>query len=151
MAEVHFALANYTEERMEPTDEEKTYLLSWQAKAQAEAAAAAELDPDGTDALGGATSPPLASRSNFSGRVSKHRLWQSTECRERFRSSLRNAHCAALVSLALKSFRTHAAAFGTLGWRPARGKEVEDKELALSAWVHADAFAFKGANKHKKK
>mmetsp|Transcript_25695 Transcript_25695/g.83006 ORF Transcript_25695/g.83006 Transcript_25695/m.83006 type:complete len:266 (-) Transcript_25695:456-1253(-) len=74
----------------------------------------------------------------------------SVEARERFRSCLRHARSPALVSLAATSFRVHCAAFGVLGWRPPRGKGDDDAQLALSAWVHADAFTGEEGKRRKK-
>jgi hypothetical protein len=148
--EVLFALQDYAEDRQEPTPEALAYADKWRAsEAAAEAVRLA-----GSEAAGG-VAPTSTSRGTSplpTGRpASRHRLWQSVEARERFRLCLRHAHSSAAVSLAAKSLRVHCAAFGTLGWRPPRGKGDEDADLAMSAWVHADAFTGEDGKRHKKK
>lgn len=159
--EALFAIQNYEKDRCAPTQEELDYLAEWQARADADAsvdaaaesAVHAEGPPDYTETERGLSraSSPMPLMHPTAARPSRHRLWQSREARERFRSALRHAHCAALVSLAARSFRQHCAAFGILGWRPPRGKGEEDTQLALSAWVHADAFKGEKGKTSKKK
>jgi hypothetical protein len=166
--EVVFAMQDYAEDRQQPTPEAIAYAEMWRAEAAAEAAAAAEAEAEAAKveveveeaeaAAGGAPPPAVLSTSRASSPkptsaarpASRHRLWQSVEARERFRACLRQARSPALVSLAAKSFRAHCAAFGTLGWRPARGKGDEETHLALSAWVHADAFTGDEGKRRKK-
>lgn len=153
--EVLFALQDYAEDRQQPTPEAIAYADKWRAaEAAAEAArleeaeaAVAEVPAPPAASPSRAASPPLAAAARP---ASRHRLWPSVEARERFRSCLRHARSPALVSLAATSFRVHCAAFGVLGWRPPRGKGDDDAQLALSAWVHADAFTGEEGKRRKK-
>jgi len=145
--EVRFAIANYAEERNEPTPEEAEYNLAWRTAAEAEAAAAAKAASEGGGGAAGVGGGSFAvgSRSR-----SAHRLWQSVESRERWRAALRQPHSPAVVALAIKALRDHCEHFGALGYHPPRGKEgaAAERDLAYSAWVHAGAFK---SDKQKKK
>ena len=153
--EVAFAVANFANDRKEPSDEEKAYIKEVEEAAKEEEGEGGDGDGDGSD--GGEEEDDEESESDSEGggggKHSEGLLWSSLESRTRWQNALRGApkgdvdddDCewegpasVHVVALALTALRQRARVFRPLFERPKRPREHE-----LDAWHHAKAFKVK--------
>ena len=153
--EVAFAVANFANDRKEPSDEEKAYIKEVEEAAKEEEGEGGDGDGDGSD--GGEEDDDEDDESDSEGggggKHSEGLLWSSLESRTRWQNALRGApkgdvdddDCewegpasVHVVALALTALRQRARVFRPLFERPKRPREHE-----LDAWHHAKAFKVK--------
>ena len=169
--EAAFAIANYKEDRLEPTGEEAAYLAQFEAEAAAaradepageemkdsddEEMEEAEADMDyaparGDNLFGGYDAGTRSGRGERQPRISpgqkvKKPLWVTAESRERWLGTLQGTPTVSAVALAAVALRMHCRDFGLIAESNKSSAKLtrDDIELQLHSWCHATAFGAK--------
>jgi len=139
--EVRFSIENFTDNRSEPTVEEKEYLSQFQT---------AEPEPEPEPELGDEEEYRPQPAASLAGGLGKKRLWSSKECRERWHSALQSPRSVAAVALSIAALRHHCWALGLYTDPKARLKR-DDVYFQAASWHHAGAFGQQQKGKKKKK
>ena len=175
--EAMYAIANFAENRIEPTAEEAAYLKQFEEGAGAAAAeeeeeeeeeededdAAADADWGGLGAELSGSSRMRETRGGerersrlprvLPGQKVKKALWISAEARERWAAALSGTPTVGAVALAAVAFRQHARAFGLISQMnepKAQRLTPEDIEQQLRSWCHPTALGVESKKAGKK-